>query len=857
MIEYVEDSLPVLEQGTGTPYLAIFSEGGRPIMDDLSGLPLGTFVTQFEYTYEEEKEDHGKIQVEINNPNIVDLPELQYWRGLQLQWGYIYSSRDPYCGPLRRVIIVDTDIRFTQEGVRMTIEFKDASILLKTQASNYRHSNQGFAQWLDDTLSGVQQGVTIIDYNAKEKAYPVVFEREKGKSPLDYTPDDEEWDKGGSTTLYHYDDKRNPRHQDESTGKVKRDDLIWYIPQAPPTVLDETNPTVAVKILNYSPYLGEGNRLITQFPNDYRMGYMKELQVTTMAIIGTAKNKWNQLKDLASTLPNGPYFMDARDGVLTIHNQRVNRPSQKIYTWAGGNGELLTFQVKSKYIRSVVEVTQKQDIDPDTKSLDIETSQIFPIPEEGASENNRWMYWPRKDRSPNSSLWKTVSTSAVTLGTLGSGVSFGGSLLLGGIAWGLSEGIDAIGEGIASNKDYEYLSYIDPKQAAASRKGQRLLKKGKVKANTKEEASFKGPVYGSVQEAQRSEAQSYMITKEDIDSYMESLKHKYEVLKNANTPEGYKEALSTLQALENYTVKRTVVIEKRVNPYNFSGKEFRNSEEFRNRLDTLNSEDIDKIPVDKSKFLRNRWYAGIEHLRNAGVLVESSLQPSSLGSSTGPLYNRTVTIRYEQEIEIPISGIRILSEAPSDLLVDQVFNDMMETIRNTLTAKATLIGDPVLESSMNLVIRNVSAMYSGAWYIKKVSHKIDFSNGYICDIDFTKKTTTVTANQIISKADTSKIMANLQKKVAELGPNAVPVQEGIKNKMLELQKADPNSSYAALVGENGKFDIVKFPAVSASKPDGVSRASYWNETKKTWERISDAHIQSQLKQLIQNPQQKK
>ena len=50
------DSDPMLPDGTGTPYLAIFNTSGQPIMDDKNGLPIGMLVTSFKYVYEEEKE---------------------------------------------------------------------------------------------------------------------------------------------------------------------------------------------------------------------------------------------------------------------------------------------------------------------------------------------------------------------------------------------------------------------------------------------------------------------------------------------------------------------------------------------------------------------------------------------------------------------------------------------------------------------------------------------------------------------------------------------------------------------------------------------------------------------------------
>ena len=51
------DSAPMLPKGFATPYLAIFNSQLSVIRDPKNDLPIGTFVTHFEYTYDEEKVD--------------------------------------------------------------------------------------------------------------------------------------------------------------------------------------------------------------------------------------------------------------------------------------------------------------------------------------------------------------------------------------------------------------------------------------------------------------------------------------------------------------------------------------------------------------------------------------------------------------------------------------------------------------------------------------------------------------------------------------------------------------------------------------------------------------------------------
>lgn len=96
------DSNPTLHKGTGTPYLAIFDGGKSAIIDPLNNLPIGVFVTSFQYDYEEGKEDSGRIIIETNNTNLISLKSLQYMMPLFLQWGWIYSDSTSKSGPLKK-----------------------------------------------------------------------------------------------------------------------------------------------------------------------------------------------------------------------------------------------------------------------------------------------------------------------------------------------------------------------------------------------------------------------------------------------------------------------------------------------------------------------------------------------------------------------------------------------------------------------------------------------------------------------------------------------------------------------------------------------------------------------------------
>jgi HSP20 family molecular chaperone IbpA len=68
---------PILYKGMGQPYLALFNFGGMPIMNPITGIPLGAYISTWSYRYDEEKENLATITFDTGNPDTVDIAEIQ------------------------------------------------------------------------------------------------------------------------------------------------------------------------------------------------------------------------------------------------------------------------------------------------------------------------------------------------------------------------------------------------------------------------------------------------------------------------------------------------------------------------------------------------------------------------------------------------------------------------------------------------------------------------------------------------------------------------------------------------------------------------------------------------------------
>ena len=157
-----QDSAAVLSFGTGTPYVGIFNSYGSPLRDPSNGTPIGEYVTAFDYTYDEENTDKGKMVIETDNPDIVALTELSYQQSIQLQWGWIYSGQAVYCGPVRKVVIISQEVDFGPKGTKITIGFEDAAVFLKNLPSNYVDNLKPFVEYAKDLYKGVPIGVAVF-----------------------------------------------------------------------------------------------------------------------------------------------------------------------------------------------------------------------------------------------------------------------------------------------------------------------------------------------------------------------------------------------------------------------------------------------------------------------------------------------------------------------------------------------------------------------------------------------------------------------------------------------------------------------------------------------------------------------
>lgn len=298
----MSDKVKMLPKGFGMPFVKVTDSKNQIILDPITKLPLGTFITQFDYVYREEDDDECNISLTVNNPDIADIPALREQQYLTVQWGYVLDDSNYIPSSARRVMVRDVDIRFSMQGVVITLRCTDGASLLK-QKQLSKNKDDNFVDWIQQALGNYRFGTFIEseDYEV-ETQVPTTMQSTFG-------------------TYTHYNTVKGCTTEVNDQGKS-------YLKRVPPDKL---------------------------------------IKVRTFTQLG--KTVSTALKDQVKFIPNGPYHVDGRDDELRIHPTNFNQPSMASFSWGKENGEIISFDIRTRKKQKALDVTNSTSIDGETKSI--------------------------------------------------------------------------------------------------------------------------------------------------------------------------------------------------------------------------------------------------------------------------------------------------------------------------------------------------------------------------------------------------------------------------------------------------------------------------------------------------------
>lgn len=714
-----QDVSNILSEGVGAPYVAVFDAASNAIIDPSSCLPIGELIDNFVYEYVEEKEDSGSFVITSDNAAICGIAALQYREILWIQWGYLLPNKAVICGTPRQVMITEVNADFSEDRVTLEVRFADSSIRLKNAPSIYSGDD---AQFLSDLISAVN-GYNISTYirtytnNLSSAPYLLV---EKQDEPTQTT--------GQSVVITPtgYDTRNPAAGSDYQITNPQWNHLEHQLNIQPPTEIPEE--AVAVNLLKLSrdeAFSQEIQDLIKSQPEKYKL--MSPLAgaeldsrlgiATNSPLVGdiittitversVANNLWGQLEEIGKKLPDGPYYMDGRDGQLVLHNMMEDRPTSLIYTWKGGNGELLSFKVSSKFTRSLIEMSSSTDIDPDNKSLissvvqtHADTSMVNPDVQYMYSD---WNYGEPSHHIPTGD--DLANSNSDTMAGL-SGVNL----------FRENQVLTQMGTFNYNTDTYhQYHSRMVPRTNASD-----------------------PVIYTNPGEATTGEKEAYLrdVVKPAWDKHVNR--------EGISTQEELEDCLHNGFSLPTLKIKRVAeLVVEAISP--------ESAMEQARWLATAVGQNV--ISVD-----------GANKVSLTGKR-STSYTPADIEAGYARMEEEALSYKYavHYTIEESIEGTQVLADTSVNFADALQINNLKEVIRNQVKATATVLGRPSIESSMNLEIHNVSK-FSGTWYTKKVIHRINTSNGYTTEIDFIQKNTKVSEIVIDRRQAISKLGQQLNK----------------------------------------------------------------------------------------------
>lgn len=734
-----QDVSNILLEGVGAPYVAVFDAASNAIIDPSSGLPIGELIDNFVYEYAEEKEDSGSFVITTKGSAICDVPALQYSNILWIQWGYLLPNGSVICGKARQVMITDISAGFKNDRVTLEVKFADSSIRLKNVPANYFSTELDFFNDLVGLLQGYSITPVIKRYSSNFDVG--IYLLEKLDAPA-YNTEATNPSTSPDVTVITPTDYANPLTlgQADLYGRPVRDNKNWANLQHQATIqpaseIPEGAVPVKITILDSKQaYSDEIQSLIDEYPDRYRLvnpqavntnargmaiessPLLGELYRSVVVTRSAPNNIWGQLHSLASQLPGGPFYMDGRDGSLVIHNMASDRPVSLVYTYQGGSGELLDFEVTSKFIRSAVEVSTSSDIEPDSKHLVSSVTQGSM----DRSMTNPDLYYSGWD----SNLEATTSLKN----------SPAGRDMSNPYEPVFSSGYINNGTGTLYDNGYRIGSYaIVPKTYADE--PTRVIAPGEF-------------------------------TKEERENYLRDLFNSWNSAMNGQ--------ISTQLDLENFIhqgfyikplkVTRIKIID--IVGYsptaNVAARGKGGSDHY---WDNTPEARFRKIIGDNEIIeCRSIGYRYTPH-DSDGINWETFPNYHYTGDRYYDTPSNSARIyRIVYKVEESIDGVRVLSDTNDFTSIIQA-NDVKESINNQVKASATVLGRPSIESSMNIQINNV-AKFSGTWYTKKVIHRINTSTGYTTEIDFVQRTSTITETVISKRQALSEVSQQLNQEVA-------------------------------------------------------------------------------------------
>lgn len=464
---------------------------------------------------------------------------------------------------------------------------------------------------------------------------------------------------------------------------------------------------------------------------------LKALIDSDLGLIGN--NILIQLEQKMKGYPNGPWYIDSRDGVIYIHNRKFTQEPEYNYIYQSENGEVLKVSFTMQNVTKRAKAQLTETIDPDDKGLIVGSTDIKE-PERAKEEIV----------TPLAPLPQD-NTEVVPSWDYGTGQNFG------------------LGHpNIAAEMDAEQRY-----GAKAQKHNQAMKEYGSKKPYVAYEAG-KQEMLDNLSTDQYREAINIAANRLPSDKKRQL----QQILKNSKNGKELESNLRQLLENERYLFtgeyKMEYLAEEWVDPreYDPEGGTITHMIDIR----TFSSNPYEKQMID------NQSQRGIEAMeKNPYITVYPNtykVDYSGEGVTTPTMTRKVkakVKIRRMKKVPVLVPIYKLYHNlfgryGGADKVswaMNANANGGLKTTERKLVCQMTVVGRPSLQSSQVISLENVGKRWSGYWYIKSVQHSMDAGQGYLCTLDLIKSN--AKAGQTTSKTQlsTQDIVSNDAKDMAK------------------------------------------------------------------------------------------
>ena len=115
-------SYPMMNTGIALPYIALFSQQGIPIINPVTGIPIGCSITRFSFKFEVDEFTESRLEFTVPGVQIADNIDLQEGVCIAIQWGYIYPETRTISSKPQLIRLKEVDYTFDDSGTHVRIK---------------------------------------------------------------------------------------------------------------------------------------------------------------------------------------------------------------------------------------------------------------------------------------------------------------------------------------------------------------------------------------------------------------------------------------------------------------------------------------------------------------------------------------------------------------------------------------------------------------------------------------------------------------------------------------------------------------------------------------------------------------